>query len=396
MPLSSNKKGELTASESRLQWQKSVVEIGKKIMAKVEVQSGFADIAGQSKYLERYFHFFDSAETGFLTFAQFLGALKKMNFLGCEREAEDFFAFHDDHCSGVIYYSDFTKELYNISDDERPRANDTFTILVEDIRAKLTEKGGASGYQEFSKMVKTISTGSNNISRDDLQMALYDYCGYGCLSNEEMNALFECYDFKYENKINILYFLNSLIRGCMSYHRKLIVTDIFNHFEGVEETGVVNMSILMKKFDTSFHPEVISDLLSPESALEQFCDAFIQGRESNGQATSSEFLDYFKGLSLSIKDDDAFDLLLRNIFTADADFNLDMTTGSTVDFGKDRLTSPPSSPTLRRLKITKQDGTEEIHEFIDDIGMGRLDVNSAKNRVASAKGLDGTNFDLSL
>ena len=81
MPLSSNKKGELTASESRLQWQKSVVEIGKKIMAKVEVQSGFADIAGQSKYLERYFHFFDSAETGFLTFAQFLGALKKMNFL---------------------------------------------------------------------------------------------------------------------------------------------------------------------------------------------------------------------------------------------------------------------------------------------------------------------------
>jgi hypothetical protein len=49
---------------------------------------------------------------------------------------------------------------------------------------------------------------------------------------------------------------------------------------------------------------------------------------------------------------------------------------------------------LRRFKVTTAEGKEEIHSFVDDIGMGRLDVTSAKERVRSAKGID--NFDLEL
>jgi Ca2+-binding EF-hand superfamily protein len=395
---------ELTASEARLKWTTKSRQIGQKIMDRNEVSSGFADITRQAKHLQRYFHFYDSEEKGYLTFRQFLNALKKMNFLGCEREAEDFFAYYDDHFTGNIAYNDFCQELYNIATDDRPRLSDTAVVLVEDIRAKLTEKGGASGFSEIRSIMRKMSI-DGKMSRGEVVDALYNYCGSDVISTEEMTILLDCFDYEYTGSINVDRFVSALIRGSMSYDRKLIVNDIFTHFDSYDNrSGTIALPSLIARFDASFHPEVISDLLSIEAACEQFFDAFSQGGQTDGKVNLAEFLDYFKGLSLSIKDDNTFDLLLRNILTGGVEempnlgelsaFN-DGGPSSAVNINEDmRLTSPPSSPTLRRFKVTTAEGKEEIHSFVDDIGMGRLDVTSAKERVRSAKGID--NFDLEL
>ncbi len=394
---------EVTASEARLKWTTKVRLIGKKIIDRNEVSSGFADVTRQAKYLERYFHFYDSEEKGYLTFRQFLNALKKMNFLGCEREAEDFFAFYDDHFTGNIAYGEFSQELYNIAPDDRPRLSDTAIVLLEDVRAKLTEKGGASGFSEIRSVMRKMAI-DGKMSRGEVVDALYNYCG-DFITTEEMTILLDCFDYEYTGYINVHRFLTALIRGSMSYDRKLIVNDIFTHFDTYDSTsGTIAISSLIQRFDASFHPEVISDLLSIEAACEQFFDAFTQGGQADGRVTLGEFLDYFKGLSLSIKDDNTFDLLLRNILTGGVEetqnfgelsaFNDGGPTVSVAINEDARLTSPPSSPTLRRFKVTTAEGKEEIHSFIDDIGMGRLDVTSAKERVRSAKGID--NFDLEL
>ena len=53
-------------------------------------------------------------------------------------------------------------------------------------------------------------------------------------------------------------------------------------------------------------------MISPEQAAQELLASFEQGGEINGIVTWAEFLDYYKGLSLAIDDDNYFELMIRN------------------------------------------------------------------------------------
>ena len=153
----------------------------------------------------------------------------------------------------------------------------------------------------------------------------------------------------------------------MSYERKLIVRETFHRFKGAADMGYVSVGELVSHFQPAYHPEVIAGIISPEAASDQFRYSFSQGQESEGYATLAEYLDYFKGISLAITDDHAFDMLMRNV----------------IMFGEpsmDSSLSLSSSPTLRRLLVTHSDGKQEVVDLVDEMGSGRFDISTAKDR----------------
>jgi hypothetical protein len=174
------------------------------------------------------------------------------------------------------------------------------------------------------------------------------------------------------NTIDVSMFLNTLIRGTMELERKLVVKQTFFRFQSAQDMGYISISELVSHFDPTYHPEVVAGIISGEEAATQFRRSFSQGGESEGYATLAEYLDFFKGVSLAITDDHAFDMFCRNAIMFDV---------RVVGAGLDQSMSTSfSSPTLRRVLVTHTNGKQEVVELLDEMGMGRFDVSTAKDR----------------
>jgi len=367
------KKAPITASAQRLVWQRKVDDIGARVRQKLEVMSGFKDVGGQLKKMQEFFLFYDKTGSGYLNFDQVSKALKQLNFLGCSRELEAFFNYYDDDCTGQINYVQMSKEIYGKSGDGRPLFDFTTTGIMEKVRNAVADIGGASGHFHISK--KLLSYAKNGkVNRMGLANCLTEYgVGSDAVTTAEMSLLCNSFDPLHANQVDVGHFLTAIIKGTMSYERKLIARQTFMRFNGAQEMGYVSVGDLVQHFDPTYHPEVIAELLSVSEAREQFRQSFSQGEESEGYATLAEYLDYFKGVSLAVTSDHSFDLMMRNIIMFQAESGAG---------GFDRSMSASfSSPTLRRLLVTHSNGSQEVVEVLDEMGVGRFDVSSAKDKV---------------
>jgi len=75
---------------------------------------------------------------------------------------------------------------------------------------------------------------------------------------------------------------------------------------------------------------------------------FQRGSEVDGKVTWSEFLDYYKGLSIGIDDDNYFELMIRNAWHISGG---DGGTGNT---------------TCRRVLVLHSDGSQEVYLYLNN------------------------------
>lgn len=115
----------------------------------------------------------------------------------------------------------------------------------------------------------------------------------------------------------------------------------------VSGSGFVRVDDVLRYFDPSSHPSVVEGRLTPNQAADQLASYFDQRNEENGLAQWTEFLDYFKVISLAILDDNDFELLLRNFFNIP--------------------TSIAGSP-VRRVLVKHSDGSQEVVELNEYVG----------------------------
>ncbi len=363
----------ITASAQRLVWQRKVDDIAQRMRQKIEIMSQFRDLGGQLKKMQEFFLFFDKSGSGYLNYEQVTVAMKKLNFLGCQREIEAFFNFYDDDCTGKINYVELSKEVYGMSGDGRPHFDFISTGIFEQLRSAIVDIGGASAYYNFSRLFRQAQNASGKISRPDLNAFIRNFgVNETAISGANLTLLCNAFDPGHENFIDVGHFTQSLIKGTMSFERKLIVKQTFNRFSSAQDMGYVSIGDLVDHFDPTYHPEVVAGLLTPGEARQQFKKSFSQGEESEGYVTLAEYLDYFKGISLAVSADQAFDMMMRNIIIFDVALD-----GSSLDRS---MSMSFSSPTLRRLLVTHSNGTQEVVEVLDEFGMGRFDVHTAKDK----------------
>jgi len=125
---------------------------------------------------------------------------------------------------------------------------------------------------------------------------------------------------------------------------------------------VVTIDDVLSVYDTTTHPDVAQGgkstqvlfahishvvslfLTSPaQEAAEEMLGHFQQGDHVNGVLTWPEFLDYYKGLSVGIDDDNYFELMIRNAW------HLSGGEGSA------------SNSTCRRVLVIHGDGSQEVY-----------------------------------
>jgi calcyphosin len=150
----------------------------------------------------------------------------------------------------------------------------------------------------------------------------------------------------------------------MSYERKMLVRKAFNCLDK-DGSGVATIDDILSCYDTTTHPDVAGGNKTPQQAAEEMLATFEQGGKVDGQVTWPEFLDYYKGLSVGIDDDNYFELMMRNAW------HLSGGEGSSAN------------STCRRVLVVHGDGSQEVVEIKDDLGVGKFDVDKISKLLMS-------------
>lgn len=149
----------------------------------------------------------------------------------------------------------------------------------------------------------------------------------------------------------------------MSYERKQLVRQAFNLLDSTGD-GVVTVEDILQNYDFSYHPNVVNGSITVQQATNEMLSVFESGSSDvDGRVTWPEFLDYYKGISMSIDDDSYFELMIRNAWH--------MSGGE----------GAAENSTCKRVLVTHSDGSEEIIEIKNDLGLNYRDMNEIKRRL---------------
>ena len=81
------------------------------------------------------------------------------------------------------------------------------------------------------------------------------------------------------------------------------------------------MDDIRENYNAKLHPDVQSGKKNEEEVLAEFLDTFEyqfsllnDGKNKDGKITMEEFLDYYNNISMSIKDDDYFEDIIKSVY----------------------------------------------------------------------------------
>lgn len=141
------------------------------------------------------------------------------------------------------------------------------------------------------------------------------------------------------------------LRGCLNERRLALIKVAFEVFD-TDGSGQVDAKDIHAAYDASKHPEVISGKKTAEEVIATFIDQFEKYGNHDGVVTLKEFVEYYRFVSASIDDDDYFELMIRNAWH--------------ISGGK----GVAENTSCLRVLVTHTDGSEEVVEIQNDIGLG--------------------------
>jgi len=305
------------------------------------------------------FRYFNADKDGWISFPEFQAALVRLNFVGVQREVKGLFDRFDTDGSGFLSYEEFSAGLYglipNVVSDPETRS------AVERVRLKIAERGGLNGIRTLAKILASIdSKGDKRLDREELKVGLREL-GV-TLSDREVDVVLNAFDRNKDGVVDFEEFLRG-IRGSLSARRRALILLAFDRLD-TDGSGVVTLDEVRAKYDTSKHPEVISGKKTPDEVLVEFMSQW-EGGVKDGHVTKDEFLDYYKDVSASIDTDDYFELMIRNAWHI---------SGGEGDY---------ENTSDRRVLVVHTDGSEEVVEIKDDLGVKGSDNAELRRRLAA-------------
>ena len=208
------------------------------------------------------------------------------------------------------------------------------------VRTALASRG-ARGIVGLSRKFRTMDDDGNGaLSKAEFSKALEEM--NVDVSAEELTHLFRFFDKDGSGDIDFEEFLRG-VRGPLNERREAMTRMAFNKLDRNGD-GVLNPDEIMKIYDASKHPDVMSGKRTTQEVLREFLETFEVGGEVDGKVTWSEFLNYYANLGVSIDNDDYFELMMRNSWR--------------ISGGDDWCANTAN----RRVLQTDADGTERVVE----------------------------------
>eukprot|EP00636_Phaeomonas_parva_P015118 CAMPEP_0118869868 /NCGR_PEP_ID=MMETSP1163-20130328/13008_1 /TAXON_ID=124430 /ORGANISM="Phaeomonas parva, Strain CCMP2877" /LENGTH=358 /DNA_ID=CAMNT_0006804803 /DNA_START=148 /DNA_END=1224 /DNA_ORIENTATION=- len=328
------------------------------LTAKLETLCGYRGEAAMRQKLEATFRYFDADDSGEIDFPEFFAAMVRLNFVGVQREVEALFDRYDEDCSGTLDYREFTKYLGG-GGSAGSEASASAGV-VERVKQALLDRG-VLGIRSAKQILRRMDKdGSHTLDVEELREGLRQLPGLGELSDDDADKLMVYFDRDKSGKVSIEEFLRG-VRGRMKKKRVLLVAQAFNVMDRTGD-GVVTIEDLQGAYDASRHPKVLDGSMTEDEALVEVLNVYDKN-DGDGLVTWQEFLDYYKDISAGIDADDYFELMIRNAWH--------------ISGGK----GDAQNSSCRRVLVVHGDGSQEVVEIKNDIGIAANDMAGMRKRL---------------
>eukprot|EP00518_Triparma_eleuthera_P015802 CAMPEP_0197563110 /NCGR_PEP_ID=MMETSP1320-20131121/28147_1 /TAXON_ID=91990 /ORGANISM="Bolidomonas sp., Strain RCC2347" /LENGTH=337 /DNA_ID=CAMNT_0043124891 /DNA_START=53 /DNA_END=1063 /DNA_ORIENTATION=+ len=326
----------------------------KRIREYMEVKSGFGDPVVQERMLQREFRLFDEDGSGEIDMTEFIKVLETLNCRGSDDDVDELFDRYDADCGGTITYKEFTDGLFkrNATLPNDGDVNVTKSIVAK-VKEEILRRGGGNGLRSAAVLLRRMDKdGSGNLDSDELKRGLEEM-GIEILLDEDITRLMNAFDKDKSGKISVEEFFKGL-QGDMKRKRKLLVRMAYDILDA-DGSGEVTIDDIRGAYDCSQHPKVMSGDMTEDEALEEILETYEQG-EADGIVTFQEFLEYYRDVSAGIDDDQYFELMIRNAWH--------------ISGGE----GAAANTSCRRVLVKHSDGSEEVCEVKNDLGIGPKDI----------------------
>eukprot|EP01041_Mallomonas_annulata_P006525 gene6525-13206_t len=282
----------------------------KNIRDKVNVATGFAGDEANGRKLKDMFKYFDINHSGFIDYQKFVAAMANLNFVGVQREVDALFNRYDVDASGMIDYEEMSFNIFGFG--TKPNLDRKSRAVIEKMRISIMTAGGASGFHRLkAAFLGMDSDGSRTLDRVEFN-AGFKMTSVSGITSADIDVFFHALDRERSGKLLIDEVMR-VIQDSVDYERKKLIREVYNTLDK-SNIGYVEVVDILNTCDFSLHPNVADGNLTYEDAAHEMLATFVQGDTKQGRVTWLEFLEYFKGISLVIGDNDYFETVLRKMW----------------------------------------------------------------------------------
>ena len=191
--------------------------------------------------------------------------------------------------------------------------------LVDRFRAKLAARGGRGilGLQRQFRIFDDDE--SRDLDMQEFKKACKDFRME--FSDPDIERLFRIFDRDQSGRISYDEFLRG-IRGEMNQFRQGLVKQAYNKLDR-DHNGVITLSDIKQVYNAKKHPDVRSGKKTEDEVLMEFLDTFEQAYavthkgSNDDKVTWDEFLEYYNNVSMSIDNDEYFQLMMNSAWNLD-------------------------------------------------------------------------------
>ena len=295
--------------------------------------------------LLRAFKYFDLKNTGFCTKDVFTRTMLKIGITGLtDEEISQLFSQFNPNKEGLLDYKEFVSNLYSNKsitskkqappqqqDAPQPQRPDEKVIqnnlnkkeflsqdpveqILNQIRQKLASRG-IEGVCSIARNFRIIDdNNTQTIDFNEFKKCCKEF-DFG-LNDNQIQMAFVSFDRDNTGEIDYDEFLRT-IRGEMNDFRKNLVNQVFNKLD-INGNGEISFDEIQMKYNAKNHPEVLSGKKTEEQVLKEFMDTFqdtynyLCGTETDNIITLEEFMEYYENVSMTIDNDEYFEIMLTN------------------------------------------------------------------------------------
>jgi Ca2+-binding EF-hand superfamily protein len=234
---------------------------------------------------------------------------------------------------------------------EKIGPNMTQRAAFDAVKAKILSRG-ANGIKGVARVMRIMDdNGNKKLNMEEFDEGLRDY-GLD-LSKEQLTNCFRAIDTDGNGFLSFDEFLVAL-RGDMNKRRLQLVSMAYDCLD-VTGDGCVTYEDIQQAYDVSMSPEVMSGEKTEREVLTNFMAQW-DTQDRDGIITRDEFTEYYRNISASIDADDYFELMIRNAWH--------------ISGGEGAY----ANTTCRRVLVTHLDGSQEVCEIKNDLGLAADDI----------------------
>ena len=270
--------------------------------------------------LIRSFKYFDLDNSEAVSYDEWKKALEKIGMvLPSDQAMQDLFRFYDTDHSGELDYKEFAAIITGEVGSKSPQKSVSMSVRQEGeaaaqkLRDRLAARGGR-GIIGLARQFKIMDDdNSKELDIQEFTKALRDFRVE--ISSNDIQALFKYIDRNRSGAIDYDEFLRT-VRGPMNGFRKALVAQAFNKLDA-DGSGVLDINDVKRFYNAKGHPDVRSGKKTEDDILGEFLETFEMhhnlGEGANDRnVTKEEFEEYYNNVSMSIDNDQYFELMMNN------------------------------------------------------------------------------------